>query len=159
VETVDWARIPGPPCYKPQDAQAAVESLARAVSTGQAARAVADLRYAVSNDHGGLLYPAAVPATRVFLEVIRERPGSPRQEALNALSDWWGCFAPEPGFESYHDLMTGPVDVVAAIMGHVRDAADLLRGVAVDPSGGGGHRPGVKWLLVALEKSWVADDV
>jgi hypothetical protein len=55
--------------------------------------------------------------------------------------------------------VSDPVDVVAAIVGHVRDAADLLRGVADDPSGGGHHRPSVKWLLVALEKNWVVDDV
>ncbi|MFI7052338.1 hypothetical protein ACWDOR_20270 [Streptosporangium canum] len=153
MEQADWGRIPGPRWYLPGAAQAAMEALARSVSAQQAARALADLRYTVTNDHAGTLYPAAVPATSVFLKAIDERPGPPRQEALDTLLDWWGWF-PEPGFEIYKDPLTGPVGLVEGIMNRVLDATDTLRRVADDPSGGGGHRPGAKMLLARLSEGW-----
>ncbi|MFD8532443.1 hypothetical protein ACFV0L_34010 [Streptosporangium canum] len=79
-----------------------MEALAQSGSAEQAARALADLRYAVTNDHAGTLYPAAVPATGVLLRSIDKRLGAPRQEALNTLLDWWGWLS-EPGFETYAD--------------------------------------------------------
>lgn len=153
MEQVDWGRIPGPRWYLPESAQVAMEALARSVSAQQAARALADLRYAVTNDHAGTLYPAAVPATGVLLWAIDERPGGPWQEALNALLDWWGC-VPEPGFETYENPVTGSVGLVEGIMSRVRDATDTLRRVADDPSGGGGHRPGTRLLLARLDEGW-----
>ncbi|MEU1737626.1 hypothetical protein [Streptosporangium sp. NPDC020145] len=152
MEQVDWSRIPGPRWYHPESARAAVEALGRSSSAQQAARALADLRYAVTNDHAGTLYPAAVPATGVLLRAIDERPGAPRQEALNALLDWWGCL-PEPGFETYENPLSGSVGLVEGIMSHVRDATDILRRVADDRSGDGGHRPAAE-LLARLNKGW-----
>ncbi|GGK61963.1 hypothetical protein Ppa06_60860 [Planomonospora parontospora subsp. parontospora] len=154
VEHMDWDRIPGPAWYLPKDARAAMEALVRSADDGQAARALADLRYAVTNDHAGTLYPAAVPATSVLLEAIGERPGPPRQEALNALLDWWGCFHPEPGFGTYVDPSAGSVGLIEGIMRCVRDATDMLHRVADDPSGGGGHRAGVMLLLARLDEGW-----
>ncbi|MGV9777206.1 hypothetical protein [Streptosporangium sp. NPDC003464] len=154
MEDVDWARIPGPRWYLPENAQAATEALARSVAAQEAARALVDLRYAVTNDHAGTLYPAAVPATGVFLRAIGERTGPPRQEALNALLDWWGCFHPEPGFETYADPLNGPAGLIEGIARRVRDATDVLHRAADDPSGGGGHRPGVKLLLAKLNGGW-----
>ncbi|GAA3122245.1 hypothetical protein GCM10010466_11400 [Planomonospora alba] len=153
MEQVDWARMTGPPWYLPEAARAAMERLARSVADQQAARALADLRCAVTNDHAGTLYPAAVPATDVFLQAIGERPGPPRQEALDALLDWWG-WSPEEGSETYEDPLTGSVGLAEGLMGRVRDAADMLRRVADDPSGGGGHRPGAKLLLARLDEGW-----
>ncbi|MGC5009839.1 hypothetical protein ACLQ2R_03645 [Streptosporangium sp. DT93] len=154
MDPMGWDRIPGPAWYRPEAAQAAMEALAQSADSRQAARALADLRYAVTNDHAGTLCPAAVPATSVLLEAIGERPGRPRQEALNALLDWWGCFHPEPGFETYEDPLAGAVGLVGGIVGRVRGATDILRRVADDPSGGGGHRPGAKLLLARLDKGW-----
>jgi hypothetical protein len=156
---VDWGRIPGTRWYRPEDVQVAVEALTRFVSAGQAVRALADLRSAVSNDHAGTLYPAAVPATSVFLRVIGDCPGPPRQEALNTLLDWWGCFRPEPGFEIYEDPSSGSVALIEGITSRVRGAVDVLHRVVDDPSGGGGHRPGARLLLAKLDRGWTADDV
>ncbi|WP_449061547.1 hypothetical protein [Planomonospora algeriensis] len=153
MEHVDWARIPGPRWYLPEAARAASEALTRSADDQQAVRALADLRYAVTNDHAGTLYPAAVPATGVLLRVIDERPGPPRQEALNALLDWWG-WSPEQGFETYEDPSIGSVGLTEGIMGRVRDAVDMLRRVAEDPSRGGGHRPDAKLLLARLDEGW-----
>ena len=154
MDHMDWHRIAGPAWYLPDAVRAAMEALAGSIDARQAARALADLRYAVTNDHAGTLYPAAVPAVGVLLEAIGERPGPPRQEALNALLDWWGCFRPEPGFEIYEDPSTGSVGLIAGIMRRVREAREMLHRVADDPSEGGGHRPGVRLLLARLDEGW-----
>ncbi|MEU8384887.1 hypothetical protein [Streptosporangium sp. NPDC048865] len=73
---------------------------------------------------------------------------------MNALPDWWGCFCPEPGFGTYEDPSTGSVGLVEGIVRRVRHATDMLHRVADDPSGGGGHRPGVKLLLTWLDEGW-----
>lgn len=115
---------------------------------------VADLRYAVSNDHAGTLYLAAVPATTLFLEVIANQPGPARREALDTLLDWWGLFVAAPECEIYDDPEGGPVDVCEGIAGKVRMAADMLRRVSEDPSAGGHHRPAAKELLRNLDADW-----
>ncbi|MFB9718739.1 hypothetical protein [Planobispora longispora] len=74
--------------------------------------------------------------------------------AMEALLDWWGCFHPEPGFETYEDPSAGPVGLIEGIMRRVRDATDMLHRVADDPSGGGGHRPGVRLLLARVGEGW-----
>lgn len=152
MENFDWSEVAGSHWYRPELAQAAVDALADAASMGEAARTVAMLRQAVSNDHAGTLYPAAVPATTVFLKVIADQPGTPREEALNALLDWWGSFMPDPGFEVYDDPVDGPVNVCQGIVDKVRAAEDTLRRVADDPAGGGRHRPATKQLITHADK-------
>lgn len=81
-----------------------------------------DLRHAVSNDHAGSLYPAAVPAAGVFVQVILEQPGEPGAYALSTLLDWLGCFGPEPGFEVYDNPAGVPVEITEG------DPADRIAG-------------------------------
>ena len=52
----------------------------------------------------------------------------------------------------------GPVDVREGIVERVRAAAETLRRVAQDPSGGGHHRPAVKELLENLDDGWADSD-
>lgn len=154
MDAADWSRITDARAYSSDRARAAVEVLRNPRSAEHAGRAVADLRYAVSNDHAGTLYPAAVPATTLFLEVIAVQPGPARTEALDALLDWWGCFVADPECDSYDDPERGPVDVCEGIAEQVRMAADMLRRVAEDPSAGGQHRPAAKELLRNLDAGW-----
>ncbi|GAA4621209.1 hypothetical protein GCM10023196_008200 [Actinoallomurus vinaceus] len=154
MDAIDWSRITDACAYRSESARAAVDALRDPRSAEHAARAVADLRYAVSNDHAGTLYPAAVPATTLFLEVIADQPGPARMEALDALLDWWGCFVADPECEIYDDPERGPVDVCEGIAERVRAAADMLRRVAGDPSAGGHHRPAAKELLQNLDAGW-----
>ncbi|MEW2355485.1 hypothetical protein [Spirillospora sp. NPDC029432] len=134
--------------------RAAEQELAGVLSPARAARSVAELRYAVSNDHAGTLYRAAVPAVELFLQVVAERPGRAREEALGAILDWWGCFRAEPGHEAYEDGQGGEVPLVDAIVRRVRNAEPLLRAVAEDPSGEGGHRSMAGELLRLLDAGW-----
>jgi len=157
MNSVDWARIPGPAGYEPARARTAAEALTRAASPEQAARAVADLRYAVSNDHRGSLYPAAVPAVSIFLPVIDTMPGSPREEAFVALLDWWGTFLAEPGFETYDDPLAGPVAITDGIMRQVGDAVPMLRRIAEEKARQ--HRRAVMALVHGLDAGWTAPDL
>ncbi|MFB9836581.1 hypothetical protein [Actinoallomurus acaciae] len=154
MDAVDWSRITDSRAYSSELARAAVDALRRPRSAEHAARAVADLRYAVSNDHAGTLYPAAVPATTLFLKVIADLPGPARGEALDALLDWWGRFVADPECETYDDPERGPVDVREGIAERIRMATGMLRRVAEDPSAGGHHRPAAKELLRNIETGW-----
>ncbi|MFE5567396.1 hypothetical protein ACFQ68_20595 [Amycolatopsis japonica] len=153
--TVDWIAVPGPAWYRPDAAADAVRDLAASVSADGAALAVGRLVDAVGNDHRGTLYPAAVPAVSVLLKVIRDLPGKPRIEALGVLLDWWGCFAPEPGYARIQDDEGRPVGVTEAVERQIRNAAAVLRTVADDWSDGSPARKMAKDLLALLDSgSW-----
>lgn len=153
AEEEDWTRIPGPPGYEPARARVAVDALTQAGSPEQASRAVADLRFAVSNDHAGSLYPAAVPAASIFLRIIGTMPGAPREQALAALLDWWGTFHPEPGFDTYHDPAAGLVEIADGITRHVRAAVPMLRSVAGEQFKP--QRKAVIELLRCADTGWI----
>jgi hypothetical protein len=158
-EAVDWALIPGTRWYRPELAAAAAGALTGASTPRQVAQAVADLRRAVSNDHAGILYPAAVPAAGVLVQVVLGEPGEPRKYALETLLDWWGCFGPEPGFEVYDDPVAGPAAITEGIMERVRRAGSALSQLVADsPAGLGEHRRGILKLLSFLDRGWVTDD-
>ncbi|MCO5973078.1 hypothetical protein [Actinoallomurus soli] len=159
MNAVDRSRITDARAYDPVSARAAVDALRDPRSAEHAARAVANLRYAVSNDHAGTLYPAAVPATALLLEVIADQPGPARMEALYALLDWWGCFVADPECGIHDDPERGLVDVREGVVERVRAAADMLRRVAKDPSAGGHHRPVVRELLQNLDAGWDRGDI
>ncbi|WP_344889352.1 hypothetical protein [Actinomadura meridiana] len=110
----------------------------------------------MSNDHAGTLWPAAVPAAAVFLRVIKERPGEPRDYALAALLDWWGCFKPEAEHPTYLDPVTGPVEVTEGIMRQVREAAPALRRLVDDSATA--SRKGIAELLRCLDSGWTTED-
>lgn len=136
---------------------AAAAALMRAASPGQACRAVADLRLAVSSDHTGSLYPAAVPAVSLLLRVIATMPGGLREEAFAALLDWRGTSGPEPGFETCDDPVAGRTGITDGIMRHVRDAVPMLRRVAGQQSGK--RRRDVVALLRGLDTGWNGQDL
>ena len=119
-------------------------------------QAVAKLRFAVSNDHQGALYPAAVPAAGVFVQVILEQPGEPRGYALSTLLDWWGCFRPEPGYETYDDPASGPVEITAGIMQRIQQAAPALTQLTAEfPAAE--HRRALTEVLRLLALGWIID--
>jgi hypothetical protein len=90
------------------------------------------MRFAVGNDHGGTIYPAAVAATAAMLDIIKVHPDRPRHTALGVLLDWWASFDPEPDYEEYLDAAGERVDVVASMRHTVLGAAHVLERVATD---------------------------
>jgi hypothetical protein len=149
-QAVDWAAIPGPRWYQPETVADAFAALLR--STRNDLDQGHSIRSAVGNDHAGTLYPAAVAGTDVLLEIITEHPGSPRQTALCVLLDWWGCFQPEPGFESYTDHEGEMVDVITAIVERVGQAVGTLQVIAEQDSNAHGL---IRKLIRAQSQGWM----
>jgi hypothetical protein len=150
----DWTAFPGPEWYRPADAAEAEQVLIDADRPAMAVRAIAHLADAVSNDHAGELYPAALPVVELFLRVISEQPGTARMEALWRLTDWWGTFQPSPGFESFIDPRTGVrVNLIDALVRRVRDALTVLKAAADDSSDGPSRGPARK-LLAGVGDGW-----
>ncbi|WP_327108515.1 hypothetical protein [Nonomuraea glycinis] len=148
-QAVDWAAIPGPKWYQPETVAEAFAALLR--STRDDLDQGHGIRSAVGNDHAGTLYPAAVAGTDALLEIIARRPGPPRQTALCVLLDWWGCFQPEPGFESYADQKGETIDVIAAIVWRVGQAASALQVIAEQDSNARGL---IRRLIEAQNQGW-----
>ncbi|MFC5822192.1 hypothetical protein [Nonomuraea harbinensis] len=148
-QTVDWAAIPGPRGYQPETVAEAIATLLR--STCNDLDQGHGIRSAVGNDHAGTLYPAAVAGTDVLLEIITEHPGPPRQTALCVLLDWWGCFQPEPGFESYTDHEGETIDVITAIVERVGQAIGTLEVIAEQDSNARGL---IGELIRAQNQGW-----
>ncbi|WP_155343170.1 hypothetical protein [Acrocarpospora pleiomorpha] len=108
----------------------------------------------MGNDHAGTLYPAAVAGTDVLLHIIATCPGPPRNAALWVLLDWWGCFQPEPGFESYIDQDGHRVKVIPAIIERVEQAPDIMCVIGEHDTSARGL---VRRLLRNLERGWVLE--
>jgi hypothetical protein len=109
-----WPAIPGPPEYRPDHVVRAFQALLHPAAEDWS-DAGTMMRFAVGNDCGGSIYPAAVEATRVMLDLIAAYPGEPRTVALYVLLDWWAGFDPEPGYEQYDTAETGRVDLMSAM--------------------------------------------
>lgn len=148
-QAVDWAAIPGPRWYRPETVADAFTALLR--STRDDLDRGGGIRSAVGNDHAGTLYPAAVAGTDVLLEVVTEHPGLPRQTALCVLLDWWGCFQPEPGYESFTDHEGETIDVITAIVARVEQAVGTLKTIAEQDSNARGL---ARELLRAQSQGW-----
>jgi hypothetical protein len=86
MDEIDWHAFPGPKYYDPGTVEEAFRSvISSRPGEGDPGSAI---RWAVGNDHGGSLYPAAVGAARRLLEIIATTPGRPRVIALDVLLDW-----------------------------------------------------------------------
>ncbi|MFI9556181.1 hypothetical protein [Nonomuraea endophytica] len=148
-QVMDWAAIPGPKWYQPETVAEAFAALQRSTHDGpdQGAR----IRSTVGNDHAGTLYPAAVAGTDVLLEIITDCPGPPRQAALCVLLYWWGCFQPEPGYESYTDQQGETIEVIPAIVERVGQAVGTLQLIAEQDSNA---RALIRELITAQNQGW-----
>jgi hypothetical protein len=149
-QAIDWAALPGPRWYRPEAVAEAFANLL--TTTPNDLDQGGGIRSAVGNDHAGTLYPAAVTGTDVLLEIIANHPGPPRNTALGVLLDWWGCFQPEPGFESYTDQKGETIYVIAAIVGRVRQAVGLLQVIAEQDSNARGL---IRELIRAQSQGWM----
>src|SRR5262249_25940266 len=90
------------------------------------------MRFAVGNDHGGTIYPAAVEATRAMLDIIAAYPGEPRTVALCVLLDWWTGFDPDPEYEQYHTAEGERVDLISAMRNTILGGRQVLQQAATD---------------------------
>lgn len=128
---IDWSAIPGPPEYRPDRVVRAFQALLHPTAEDWS-DAGTMMRFAVGNDHGGTIYPAAVEATRAMLDIIAAYPGQPRAVALCVLLDWWSSFDPEPGYERYHTAEGDHVDLVSAMRDTILSGQEVLQHAVAD---------------------------
>jgi hypothetical protein len=146
---VEWAAIPGPQWYEPETV---AEAFATLIDTARGDHDPGHaIRSAVGNDHAGTLYPAAVIGADVLLDIIARYSGPARNIALGVLLDWWGCFQPEPGFESYADQEGQTVYVIPAIVRRVRLAVGMLQVIAEQDAGA---RRLIQELITTQHQGW-----
>ena len=92
-ERVDWGLFPGPEDYRPKHVAASLRQLATVNSPEASSAAGARVRWAIGNDHAGVVYPAAVPAVGCLVDIAVNGPEPEgRVAAVGVLIDifWWG---------------------------------------------------------------------
>ncbi|NYH51422.1 hypothetical protein HNR06_001011 [Nocardiopsis arvandica] len=99
IEAVDWNSLPGPAdYYRPTAAREGLHNLARARGHTEAASAASHLAGGgIIHDHSGTVFPAAVLATPLLLQIAEERTGAAQTAALELVEDTLN-FRPWPGF-------------------------------------------------------------
>src|SRR2546423_14772067 len=117
------------------------------------------MRFAVGNDHGGTIYPAAVEATRAMLDIIAARPGRPRGTALGVLLDWWSGFDPEPGYEQYRTADGERVDLISAMRDTILQGREVLQQAGADTRDPNGGRLATQlWTCVQAGWGYAVED-
>ncbi|WP_304454795.1 hypothetical protein [Nocardiopsis sp. YSL2] len=99
IEAIDWRSVPGPAdYYRPEAAREGLHDLARARGHTEAASAASRLAGGgVIHDHSGTVFPAAVPAAPLLLQIAQERTGATQVAALELVENALN-FRPWPGF-------------------------------------------------------------
>lgn len=98
-ERVDWAALPGPLTYRPENVPDAISRISDANDEQSAGLAYTRFLSAVGNNHSGTYYPAAPLAVQALTGVLQSNTGWPCLTVLNILIDLLNTFEPEPGFE------------------------------------------------------------
>jgi hypothetical protein len=93
-DSIDWAAIPGSEWYRPEKVAKAITGIRTCDSTAP------DILYQVANNHSGELYPAAVNATSILLEIVVHSEN--HRAAMQALSvlDTLAWFRGVPPFQT-----------------------------------------------------------
>ncbi|MER7909842.1 hypothetical protein [Streptomyces sp. NPDC096068] len=130
IEAVDWGAVPGPPgWYEPERVAPGLRVLSGASNLVRAAKAGSLLGCGgIVHDHSGTVFPAAVLAAPLLLEIARRGHPAARDTAL-ALLDEALCFRPHAGYErvATPDGTTAPL--CCALAHHLRAHTDFLTGL------------------------------
>jgi hypothetical protein len=99
-ESIDWTAIPDSKWYRPENVPKAITGIRNCDPTAP------DILYQVANNHSGELYPAAVIATPILLDIAFHSYN--HKAAIHALSalDTLVWFRGEPPFQTlvYEDV-------------------------------------------------------
>lgn len=104
-DLIDWSAIPGSKWYRRENVPKAIVGIRNCDPTAP------DILYQVANNHAGELYPAAVTATPILLDIALHSEN--HKAALQALSvlDTLVWFRGEPPFETVvHEGVERPLD-------------------------------------------------
>ncbi|XVU28788.1 hypothetical protein ACQPZJ_17535 [Actinoplanes sp. CA-054009] len=137
---VNWAAYAMPPSeqwYRPEEIPAAFRSLLSVSSQAEASAACHRMLFAVGNNHAGLLYPAAVPATSLLTRIVQEQPGWIRWAALEILTEFVAFDVDRAEFTDPEGLPVQAKNaILAAILEIHDDLVRLSRSPAIGPASG-----------------------
>ncbi|MEU8986858.1 hypothetical protein AB0C98_10385 [Streptomyces sp. NPDC048558] len=129
IDVVDWDSIPGrPDWYEPDRAARGLRALAEAANLVQAAEAGSQLGGGgIVHGHSGAVFPAAVVATPLLLEIAQRGHPAAQDTAMGLLDEALSCY-PHAGYTRVTAPDGTAVPICCAIAHHLRDRADFLVG-------------------------------
>ncbi|MFJ6088374.1 hypothetical protein ACIQI8_44195 [Streptomyces sp. NPDC092369] len=130
IDAVDWGSIPGHlDWYEPERAVRGLRALAEAADLAQAAEAGSRLGGGgVVHGHSAAVFPAAVVATPLLLDIAQQGHPAARDTALGLLDEALSCY-PHAGYTRAMAPDGTAVPICCAIAHHLRARTDFLVGL------------------------------
>ncbi|MER8073497.1 hypothetical protein ABTZ59_35235 [Streptomyces sp. NPDC094034] len=130
IKAVDWGSIPGhPDWYEPGRAARGLSALAEAANLVQAAEAGSRLAGGgIVHGHSAAVFPAAVVAAPLLLDIAQQGHPAARDTALNLLDEALSCY-PHTGYTRVMAPEGAAVPLCCAIAHHIRARTDFLVGL------------------------------
>ncbi|MGW6738887.1 hypothetical protein [Streptomyces sp. NPDC055013] len=129
IDVVEWDSVPGhPDWYEPDRAAHGLRALAEAANLVQAAEAGSQLGGGgIVHGHSGAVFPAAVAATPLLLDIAHQGHPAAQDTALGLLDEALSSY-PHAGYTRVTAPDGTAVPICCAIAHHLRDRADFLAG-------------------------------
>ncbi|MEU6035267.1 hypothetical protein ABZ801_07635 [Actinomadura sp. NPDC047616] len=133
LDAVDWAAVPGPAgWYDPERAVSGLRELAAATTLFQVTDAVGRLQsMALYNGHSGAVFPAAVVAAPLLLDIVAHAHPRAKDAAIYLL-ELGLRYAPHAGYTRIDTAEVAQVPLCCAIAEQIRARRDLLIGHGKD---------------------------
>ncbi|MEU6666038.1 hypothetical protein [Streptomyces sp. NPDC046727] len=130
IDAVDWGSIPGhPDWYEPGRAACGLSTLAEATNLVQAAESGSRLAGGgIVHGHSAAVFPAAVVATPLLLDIAQQGHPAARDTALGLLAEALSCY-PHAGYTRVMAPDGTAVPICCAIAHHLRARTDFLVGL------------------------------
>ncbi|MEU3838773.1 hypothetical protein AB0E88_01845 [Streptomyces sp. NPDC028635] len=130
IDAVDWASLPGhPDWYEPDRAARGLHDLAKAATLVQAAEAGSRLGGGgIVHGHSAAVFPAAVVAAPLLLDIAQQGHPAARDTALGLLDEALSCY-PHVGYTRVVAADGTAVPICCAIAHHLRARTDFLVGL------------------------------
>jgi hypothetical protein len=130
IDAVDWGAIPGhPDWYVPDRVASGLRALAHATNLIQAADAGSLLDGGgILHGHSGAVFPAAVEAAPLLLDIAQQGHAAARGAALGFLDEALSCI-PHAGYTRVTTPYGDAVPICCAIAHHLRSRAGFLAGL------------------------------
>ncbi|MFD7438191.1 hypothetical protein [Streptomyces sp. NPDC059861] len=129
IEAVDWGAIPGhPDWYEPDRVARGLRALSDAANLVQAAEAGSQLAGGgIVHGHSAAVFPAAVLATPLLLDIARQGHPAARDTALGLIDEALSCY-PHAGYTRLKAADGTEIPLCCAIALHLRARTEFLAG-------------------------------
>ncbi|MFI1768925.1 hypothetical protein ACH41H_43800 [Streptomyces sp. NPDC020800] len=130
IDAVDWDSIPGPPdWYQPDRAARGLRALSEAANLVQAAKAGSQLGGGgIVHDHSAAVFPAAVVAAPLLLDIAQRGHPAARDTAMGLLDQALSSY-PHAGYTRVAAPDGTAIPICCAIAHRLRDRTDFLVGL------------------------------